>query len=85
MIRVRPPLPRERPHGTFRPVVEVSPDRRSVAIMEYLGQEIDERERAKDIEQNQHLCIWQSYSFDYVYDQESTQENVYLTTAKPAV
>jgi hypothetical protein len=53
--------------------------------MEYLGQEIDERERAKDIEQNPHLCIWQSYSFDYVYDQDSTQENVYLTTAKPAV
>jgi hypothetical protein len=53
--------------------------------MEYLGQEIDERERARDIEQNPHLCIWQSYSFDYVYDQDSTQEVVYQTTAKPAV
>lgn len=53
--------------------------------MEYLGQEIDERERARDIEMNPHLCIWQSYSFDYVYDQESTQDLVYNKTAKPAV
>ena len=46
----RPPLPRESPHGTFMSVVEVSPDHRSVAIMEYLGQEIEEKERARDIE-----------------------------------
>jgi len=26
--------------------------------MEYLGQEIDEKERARDIELNPHLCIW---------------------------
>jgi hypothetical protein len=50
VIRVRPPLPRERPNGDFIPVVEVSPDSRSIAIMEYLGQEIDERERGRDIE-----------------------------------
>lgn len=37
VIRVRPPLPRERSHGVFRPVVQVSPDNKSVAIMEYLG------------------------------------------------
>ena len=43
-------MPRERPNGDFIPVVEVSPDSRSVAIMEYLGQEIDERERGRDIE-----------------------------------
>ncbi len=53
--------------------------------MEYLGQEIDEREKARDIEQSPHLCVWQSYSFDYVYDQDSTQESVYLNSAKPAV
>jgi hypothetical protein len=53
--------------------------------MEYLGQEINEVERARDIEQNPHLCIWQSYSFDHVYDQDSTQESVYMNTARPAV
>jgi hypothetical protein len=37
VIRVRPPLDREKPYGHFRPVVEVSPDSRSVGIMEYLG------------------------------------------------
>jgi hypothetical protein len=31
------------------------------------------------------LCVWQSYSFDYVYDQDSTQEFVYENTARSAV
>jgi len=53
--------------------------------MEYLGQEVDERERAKDIENNPHLGVWQSYNFDYVYDHVSTQEFVYENTAKAAV
>ena len=85
VIRVRPPLPRERHGSLFRPIVEVSPDNRSVGIMEYLGQEVDDRERARDIEMNPHLCVWQSFSFDFVYDPTSTQEQVYNNTAKPAV
>ena len=31
---------------------------------------------------NPHLCVWQSFSFDYVYDENSTQEFVYENTAK---
>jgi len=85
VIRVRPPLQREKQGNFFRPVIQVSPDHRSVAIMEYLGQEVDERERAKDIENNPHLGVWQSYNFDYVYDHVSTQEFVYENTAKAAV
>lgn len=34
---------------------------------------------------NPHLCVWQNFTFDYVYDQDSTQEFVYENTAKPAV
>ena len=49
-------------------MVQVSPDNKSVAIMEYLGQELDERERAMDIDNNPHLCVWQSFSFDFVYE-----------------
>ena len=63
----------------------MSKDNRSLQIMEYLGQEYDEREKAKDIERNPHLCIWHTYSFDYVYDQPNTQEQVYSNTAKHQV
>jgi Kinesin motor domain len=34
---------------------------------------------------NPHLCVWQTFTFDHVYDQVSTQENVYENTAKQAV
>ena len=60
----------------------MSPDSRSIAIMEYLGREIDERERARDIELNPHLCVWQAYSFDFVHDMGDSQEFVYENTAK---
>jgi hypothetical protein len=40
--------------------------------MEYLGAEVNEREKQKDIEQNPHLCVWQSFTFDHVYDEVST-------------
>ena len=53
--------------------------------MEYLGAEVSEYERQRDIENNPHLCVWQNYSFDYVYDECSTQEFVYENTAKTAV
>jgi len=86
VIRVRPPLAREYSDGIeFRSVVNVSPDNHSCAIMEYLGAEVNEREKQKDIDQNPHLCVWQSFTFDYVYDETSTQEYVYENTAKPAV
>ena len=86
VIRVRPPLEREMDHYCrFRPIINVSPDNHSCAIMEYLGAEVNESEKQKDIDSNPHLCVWQTYSFDYVYDENSTQEFVYENTAKQAV
>mmetsp|Transcript_30472 Transcript_30472/g.22602 ORF Transcript_30472/g.22602 Transcript_30472/m.22602 type:complete len:133 (+) Transcript_30472:326-724(+) len=86
VIRVRPALARERMEGVeFRSVVSVSGDNHSCAIMEYLGAEVNEREKQRDIEQNPHLCVWQNFTFDCVYDETSTQEYVYENTAKSAV
>ena len=86
VIRVRPPLKRELVSGCqFRPVVRVSGNGKSCAIMEYLGAEVTEKERQKDMDLNPHLCVWQNFSFDYVYDERSTQENVYENTAKQSV
>ena len=46
VIRVRPPLPREHTDGLeFRSIVNVSTDNHSCAIMEYLGAEVNEREK----------------------------------------
>lgn len=50
--------------------------------MEYLGAEVTEKERQKDMDLNQHLCVWQNFTFDFVYDQRATQEFVYENTAK---
>lgn len=86
VIRVRPPLARECSDNVdFRPVVAVNPDSKSCSIMEYLGAEVNERERQRDMDQNPHLCVWQNFTFDYVYDQDASQEFVYENTAKPAV
>ena len=86
VIRVRPPLQREKIQGCqFRPVVQVASHNKSCSIMEYLGAEVNEKERQKDMDSNPHLCVWQHFTFDYVYDQNSTQEFVYENTAKQSV
>lgn len=43
VIRVRPPLPRERVEGCeFRSIVSVAPTNKTCSIMEYLGAEVNE-------------------------------------------
>ena len=37
------------------------------------------------MDMNQHLCVWQHFTFDYVYDQMDSQEFVYENTAKQSV
>lgn len=83
---MRPPLAREKQDGCdFKSIVQVHQDSKSCSIMEYLGAEVNEREKQKDIEQNPHLCVWQTFTFDYVYDERATQEFAYENTAKNAV
>jgi Cdc6-like AAA superfamily ATPase len=53
--------------------------------MEYMGAEVDEAERQRDIEENPQLCVWHNFTFDYVYDPSSTQNFLYDNTAKAAV
>ena len=84
-MRLRPPLAREKQGNFFLPVMQVGPENRSIAAMEYFGREGDDRDRARDIDNNPHLAIWHTYSFDHVYDMNSTQEHVYESTAKHAV
>ena len=73
VIRVRPPLPREQEEFTpFMSIVNITTDSKGVSIMEYLGAEVNEGEKQRDIAENPHLCVWHHFAFDYVYDQLST-------------
>lgn len=53
--------------------------------MEYMGAEVNEAYRQADIEENPHLCVWHPFTFDWVYDQDSTQDFIYENTALPMV
>lgn len=53
--------------------------------MEYMGAEINELERQRDISENQHLIVWHHFTFDFVYDPYSTQDFLYENTANSAV
>ena len=53
--------------------------------MEYFGSEQTEEGRQRDIDNNPHLCVWQSFAFDYVYDMGASQDFLYENTAKQAV
>jgi len=86
VIRVRPPLPREvDPEYGFSSVVEISPDSKSISLLEYLGAASNDLEREQDLEQNPALANYHCFTFDHVYDPESPQSLVYENTARPAV
>ena len=75
VVRVRPPLQIEFVEGCpFRPCVRVSKDDKNCGIMEYNGDKKEEGDIQRDIQVNPRLCAWYNYSFDHVYNQNSTQQ-----------
>ena len=64
VVRVRPPLKREMPPRSerdenglsikFKPISEISEDAQQLTLLEYLGQEVSEKGRQRDIERNPH-------------------------------
>ena len=86
MVRIRPPLPREMEFGIpFRSICEVSPNNTMITIFEYMGGSTDELERQHELIHNPSIFLQHKFFFDYVFDQETTQLEVYLKTAKPLV
>jgi len=65
--------------------VLVSNDNKSCNLVEYLGAELYERERQREWVENPGLFQLHRFTFDYVFDMDSSQQEVYETTAKPAV
>ena len=83
MVRVRPPLPREMEFGIpFRSICEVSSDNTMITILEYMGVSTDELERQHELIHNPSIFQHHRFTFDYVFDQDSTQLEVYLKACK---
>ena len=86
MVRIRPPLPREIDFDIpFRSISEVTPDNKMIIIYEYLGSSTDEIFRQHEFIQNPSMFQQHRFTFDYIFDQDSTQVEIYLKAAKPSV
>ena len=85
-IRVRPPLMREKDSSLpFRSVASVSEDKTTISLIEYLGFEFDEALKQKEIIDNPSNFLPHPYTFDHIFDMDSTQDDVYKISAVPAV
>jgi len=85
-IRVRPPLMSEKDSSLpFRSVASVSDDKTTISLIEYLGFEFEEALKQKEIVDNPSLFLPHPYTFDHIFDMDSTQEDVYQIAAVPAV
>ena len=85
-IRIRPPLNRETEDGIpFRSIAIVSQDHKSINLAEYLGCELDELSRQRQWVEEPQLFQLHRFTFDFVFDMDSHQEDVYNITAKQAV
>jgi len=85
-IRIRPPLPREtEPNIPFRSIAIVSSDHKSISLAEYLGAELDELARQREWVEKPQLFQLHRFTFDSIFDMDSSQIDVYNITAKQAV
>ena len=85
-IRVRPPLMREKDSSLpFRSIASVSEDKSTISLIEYLGLEFDEASKQKELVDNPSRFLPHPYTFDYIFDMDSSQEEVYEIAAVPAV
>lgn len=77
VIRVRPALERERSAPGFQDITQVSNDGCQITIQEVVGETVNGS--------LQQLCTNHVFTFDHVYGPTSSQSEVYVQTAKPAV
>jgi hypothetical protein len=65
--------------------VLVTNDQKSCNLVEYMGAELYERERQREWVENPNLFQLHRFTFDTVFDMDANQQEVYESTAKPAV
>jgi kinesin family protein 3/17 len=85
-IRVRPPLMNEKESSLpFRSIASVSDDKSTISLIEYLGFEFEEALKQKELIDNPSHFLPHPYTFDHIFDMDSTQDDVYQIAAVPAV
>ena len=85
-VRIRPPMNRETEEGIpFRSIALVSEDHKSLSLAEYVGSELSELERQREWVEQPQLFQLHRFTFDFVFDIDSQQIDVYNITAKQAV
>ena len=85
-IRIRPPLTREiEKNLPFRSIAIANKENHSCSLVEYIGAELDEVGRQKEWISNPQMFQIHRFTFDEVFDIDSSQEEVYSISAKPAV
>ena len=85
-IRIRPPLSREMENNLpFRSIAIANKENSSCSLVEYIGAELDEVGRQKEWISNPQMFQIHRFTFDEVFDIESSQQEVYSVSAKPAV
>ncbi|KAM3141803.1 hypothetical protein pb186bvf_006125 [Paramecium bursaria] len=85
VIRVRPPMAREIRDGKFISTIQVAPDKQQLCIFDYQAIELVQDDDLQAYVQNPANYQIHQFTFDYVYDQDSTQQEVYETTAALSV
>ena len=85
-IRIRPPLTREiEKNLPFRSIARANKENHSCSLLEYIGAELDEGLRQKELLLNPQMYQIHKFTFDEVFDIDSSQKEVYTISAKPAV
>ena len=84
-VRVRPPVEREIDSDSgFFSVVKVQ-EQKAITIVEYMGIAENDYEREENLKENPSLANYHSFTFDHVYDQDSSHEMVYESSGRSAV
>ena len=65
--------------------MQASPNESQLCIFEYYNIERIEAHMYEEYFNNPNSFSIYRFAFDHVYDQDSTQEDVYITSAKPSV
>jgi hypothetical protein len=85
IVRCRPLMQREALNGIFVSTVDVCPDQKSINLYEYFNLELVDPSRIEEYIEDPESYQTHTYTFDHVYDEHATQEEIYHTTAQPAV
>ena len=84
VIRVRPPLNRELQNGKFIPTIKITDNKKQITIHEYYYVKMNQDGNNYQYDDPSTFTM-HSFSFDRIYPPESSQQEVYDTTARSAV